>query len=253
MSGKKGLIAFDLIGTLSNSAERYSSAFAAICERYGLSRPDRNKIRSALGEKNLLEIIREFIHEEESAHLDLAEFMSSCNNYCDALLTCEGWEEDLYPHVRETLEKLSTDYEIGIYTGIRLAPALKLIDFHGLNDLVNPRYIQAKDQKKDKGLSTIDLKAGQLEVIKTRFNDAQNESLPFYVVGDSPSDASAADKMGADFLGYASSLVKQRAFANKGIAPAAYFDCFSKFPLIGADKQFALSADKTTQANKHEF
>src|SRR5687767_3001769 len=114
------LVVFDLIGTLADSAQRYGYAFGAVCQDYGVPAPDLQEVLQRLGNKNLKQIIQEFVPELPEGQEQ--GFMSECNRRCDRLLETEGWHEALYDGVPEALLQLrNSGAWLGIYTGTREA------------------------------------------------------------------------------------------------------------------------------------
>lgn len=198
----KALVVFDLVSTLTDAGPRYVRAFADVCAAHGHVPPKDEDVLDMLGNKSLPDIIRHFIGElPEEARKD---FMQDCNNTCDALLQRPDWQERLYPHVREAIETLSLmGVALGIYTGTREDALADQLAYHGLTGAFDARYIRGKDNERDAGVRSADLKAAQLADIVAAFRKDTGDNAVFIVIGDSAADAEAAAKQGLDFAGFA--------------------------------------------------
>ncbi|TVQ84126.1 MAG: HAD family hydrolase [Micavibrio sp.] len=216
-NAKNLLIVFDLVSTLTDAGPRYVRAFADICEKFGYPKPDEEEVLEMLGNKNLKEITQHFLGDIDD---DLqGKFMQSCNKECDAMLFREDWHEDLFPHVRETLEKLHQDgYKLGIYTGTRENALEDQITYHGIKHLFNAAYIRGKDNQRDAGINSRDLKAAQLESLVERHRaDCGDKNAPVLVIGDSVADAEAAADKDYLFIGFAANDRKKEKLQNSGV------------------------------------
>lgn len=204
MPGTKNLlIVFDLVSTLTDAGPRYVHAFVDVCKQYDYPVPDENEVMDMLGNKNLKEIMAHFIGPltDDSQ----SKFMNSCNTSCDSLLFEDDWNESLFPNVKKTLKRLhKKGFELGIYTGTRENALNDQINYHGIADLFDPRYIRGKDNERDAGLSVKELKAMQLKsLVDQHREDCQQQNAPVLVIGDSIADAESAAEHGFHFIGYA--------------------------------------------------
>lgn len=198
----KSLVVFDLVSTLTDAGPRYVRAFADVCAAYGHVPPPDGEILDMLGNKSLPDIIRHFIGDLPDD--TRKAFMQDCNNTCDALLQRPDWRERLYPNVREAIDTLSLmGVTLGIYTGTREDALDAQLAYHGLDGAFDPRYIRGKDNERDAGVRTADLKAAQLADIVAAFRKQAGDNAVVVVIGDSAADAQAAAKQGLDFAGFA--------------------------------------------------
>jgi phosphoglycolate phosphatase len=198
----KALVVFDLVSTLTDAGPRYVRAFADVCAAHGYAPPPDEEILEMLGNKSLPDIVRHFIGDlpEQSCKA----FMQDCNHTCDALLRHPDWDERLFPHVREAVETLCLmGVTLGIYTGTREDALAAQLDYHGLRGYFDPRYVRGKDNLRDAGIRTADLKAAQLADIVAAFRKEAGERAIVVVIGDSAADAAAAAALGLDFAGFA--------------------------------------------------
>ncbi|MGE4314374.1 MAG: HAD family hydrolase [Pseudobdellovibrionaceae bacterium] len=229
-----GLVAFDLIGTVVDAGHRYASAFSNVCTANGIARPPKEQILKALGEKNLKQIIDEFVPADIAAKLDLSTFMNDCNTSCDLLLQAEGWEENLYEGLPELLSYMRAyGYEPAIYTGIRQAAMQKLTAHHGLDVLVREELMIGKDPVTGMNMAQTDIKQVQLAHLYAAYEDVFDaEGLmtghAFHVVGDSPADFHAAHGIGATFYGFVPTLAKREALLNAGVHEGRLFRSFTE-------------------------
>lgn len=198
----KALVVFDLVSTLTDAGPRYVRAFADVCAAHGHPVPPDDEILDMLGNKSLPDIMRHFIGDlpEEARKV----FMQDCNNACDALLHRPDWQERLFPHVREAIETLGLiGVTLGIYTGTREDALTDQLHYHGLQGFFDARYIRGKDNIRDAGIKTADLKAAQLADIVSAFRRDAGDDAVVVVIGDSAADAAAAARQGLDFAGFA--------------------------------------------------
>ncbi|MBL4762973.1 MAG: HAD family hydrolase [Gammaproteobacteria bacterium] len=197
------LIVFDLVSTLTDAGPRYVHAFIDVCKKYDYPVPDEDEVLDMLGNKNLKEIIAHFIGPLDDEKR--GQFMGSCNNTCDAMLFAEDWNESLFPNVKETLEMLhSAGYPLGIYTGTRENALDDQINYHGIAHLFDPNYLRGKDNERDAGLSTKEIKAQQLHsLVEQHRIDCKKDAVSVLVVGDSAADAESASEHGYLFIGFA--------------------------------------------------
>lgn len=229
-----GLVAFDMIGTMVDAGHRYATAFANVCAAHGIERPDEGVILKMLGEKNLKEIIDEFIPAEIARKLNMMNFMNECNQGCDLLLRAEGWEEHLFDGLPELLSYMRAyGYEPAIYTGIRKAAMERLVSHHELDMLIRPELMAAKDPILDANVTQHDLKAMQLARLFAAYEDVYDEEgleagHAFHVVGDSPADAKAAEALGATFYGFAPTPEKRQSMLAAGVHEGHIFTSFTQ-------------------------
>jgi phosphoglycolate phosphatase-like HAD superfamily hydrolase len=212
----KALVVFDLVSTLTDAGPRYVRAFADVCAAHGYPVPPDAEILDMLGNKSLPDIMRHFVGElpEEARKL----FMQDCNNTCDALLHRPDWEEHLFPHVREAVETLGLmGVTLGIYTGTREDALSAQLDYHDLRGFFDPQYIRGKDNIRDAGIKTADLKAAQLVDIVAAFRRDAGDNAVIVVIGDSAADAAAAAKLGLDFAGFAPDARKKAQMEAAGV------------------------------------
>ncbi|MFN7112744.1 MAG: HAD family hydrolase [Alphaproteobacteria bacterium] len=212
----KALVVFDLVSTLTDAGPRYVRAFADVCAAHGYPVPADEDILDMLGNKSLPDIMRHFIGElpDETRKV----FMQDCNNTCDALLRRPDWQERLFPHVREAVETLTLmGVTLGIYTGTREDALADQLDYHDLGAFFDPRYIRGKDNLRDAGVKTSDLKAAQLADIVAAFRRDAGDNAVIVVIGDSAADAAAAAKQGLDFAGFAADDRKKAHIEAAGV------------------------------------
>jgi phosphoglycolate phosphatase-like HAD superfamily hydrolase len=217
MARDKGvLIIFDLVSTLTDAGPRYVQAFTEVCESQGHGTPDREEVLSMLGNKNLGEITERFVGKlDDAARKD---FMASCNQACDALLSRPGWREELYPNVREAVEALHLrGATLGIYTATREDAMDLQLKYHGIRKEFDQRYIRGKDNTRDAGKKNSELKTEQLNDIIARYRIDQGGNAPVVVIGDSEADAKAAEKSGLLFVGFAVNEKKKAELENAGV------------------------------------
>lgn len=183
------LIIFDPVSTLTNAGPRYVCAFQEVCKENGIAAPDEEEILSLLGNKNLSEITDTFAGPLEKDRKE--SFMHSCNQACDIILNRDDWHETLYPHVRETVEVLhQRGMALGIFTGTREDAMENQLAYHGIMDKFDPLYRRGKDNTRDAGKTSKDLKTEQLNAIVAQFRkDSGSDNVIVLVVGDSSADA----------------------------------------------------------------
>jgi phosphoglycolate phosphatase-like HAD superfamily hydrolase len=217
MAKDKGvLIVFDLVSTLTDAAPRYVQAFVEAAEAAGAPAPDRDLLASMLGNKNLGEITDHFIGKMDEA--ERKKFMGQCNQSCDALLTRPGWQEHLFPNVREAVQALHLQgATLGIYTGTREDAMELQLKYHDLSPEFDRRYIRGKDNERDAGKKTGDIKQDQLKSIVASYRADQGFDAPVIVIGDSAADAAAAAKEGLFFIGFAVNDKKKEEMQNASV------------------------------------
>ncbi len=217
MARDKGvLIIFDLVSTLTDAGPRYVQAFAEVCAEQGHGTPDREEVLAMLGNKTLSEITDHFAGKLDDA--SKKDFMASCNKACDALLTRPGWQEELYPHVREAVEALHLrGATLGIYTGTREDAMELQLKYHNIRKEFDPRYIRGKDNTRDAGKKNSELKSEQLISIVGDYRRSQGFDAPVIVIGDSETDAKAAAKLGLMFVGFAVNDKKKSELESAGV------------------------------------
>lgn len=217
MAQDKGvLIIFDLVSTLTDAGPRYVQAFTEVCESRGHGTPDREEVLSMLGNKNLGEITERFVGKLDDA--EKKNFMASCNQACDALLSRPGWREELYPNVREAVEALHLrGATLGIYTATREDAMDLQLKYHGIRKEFDARYIRGKDNTRDAGKTNSVLKTDQLNAIIASYRHDQGSNAPVIVIGDSEADAKAAEKSGLLFIGFAVNEKKKAELENAGV------------------------------------
>ncbi len=217
----RALIVFDLVSTLTDAGPRYAAAYRETCRRFGHTPPDERDILRALGNRNLFQIVQEYNPDIPAA--DLPSFMAGCNQACDSLLYDIHWREDLYPHVRETLENLSRNgFALGIFTGTRAEALAQQLRYHNLLPYFDPLFVRAKNNLKDGTTGSADLKTGQLASIAAK----APEGIPVMVVGDSDADRRAAQACGMVFIGFGETEEKTDLLAAAGASRT--FDNFRK-------------------------
>jgi phosphoglycolate phosphatase-like HAD superfamily hydrolase len=212
----KALVVFDLVSTLTDAGPRYVRAFADVCAAHGYPVPPDEEILDMLGNKSLPDIMRHFIGDlpEDARKV----FMQDCNNTCDALLHRPDWKERLFPHVREAVETLGLlGVTLGIYTGTREDALADQLAYHGLETFFDARYIRGKDNLRDAGVKTADLKAAQLADIVAAWRRDAGDNAVLVVIGDSAADAAAAAKQGLDFAGFAADDHKRAEIEAAGV------------------------------------
>lgn len=217
MAQRGVLLVFDLVSTLTDAGPRYAQAFIDVAKKTGHGAPDKDEVLSMLGNKNLSEITDRFaggMKDDEKK-----KFMSECNNACDILLQKPDWKESLFPHVRETIDKLYKDgITLGIYTGTREEARDEQLKYHGITALFDTRYLRGKDNTRDAGKSNPVLKAEQLHSLAESFrSDRKNASAPVIVIGDSSADAKAAAVEGLVFIGFATTPAKKAELEKAGV------------------------------------
>ncbi|MBI1214978.1 MAG: HAD hydrolase-like protein [Alphaproteobacteria bacterium] len=224
----KLLIIFDLVSTLTDAGPRYAKAFQEVCAQNGIAPPTAEEVLEQLGNKNLKEITGLFAPGLDAE--GRKDFMSSCNNACDALLNRPGWHEGLFPNVREAVETLALrGVTLGIYTGTREDAMQQQLEYHGLESLFDPRYRSGKDNERDAGKSSDVLKAEQLREIVAQFRaDAGDENAPVVVIGDSSADAKAAAAQGLLFIGFAADEKKKQKLEAAGVT--GFISDFGQMP-----------------------
>lgn len=213
----RALVIFDLVSTLTDAGPRYVKAFAEVCAAYGYKPPADEDILDLLGNKSLPDIMRHFMGDLPE---DLGKrFMQDCNQACDTLLQKPDWQERLFPHVREAIETLALQgVTLGIYTGTREDALAAQLAYHDLEDLFDPRYLRGKDNARDAGIKTADLKAAQLADIAAAFRAAAGDNAVIVVIGDSAADAQAAVRQGLCFAGFAVDEHKRTEMQAAGVA-----------------------------------
>lgn len=217
MARDKGvLIVFDLVSTLTDAAPRYVRAFIEAAEQAGAPPPDPAELAAMLGNKNLGEITDHFIGPMDAA--TRKKFMGQCNQSCDALLTRPGWTEHLFPNVREAVQSLHLQgATLGIYTGTREDALDMQLKYHGLTAEFDYRYVRGKDNERDAGKSTTQIKEAQLQSIVASYRADQGTDAPVIVIGDSAADAAAAAKQGLFFIGFAVNDAKKAEMDKAGV------------------------------------
>lgn len=212
----KALVVFDLVSTLTDAGPRYVRAFADVCAAHGYPVPPDEDILDMLGNKSLPDIMRHFIGDlpEDARKI----FMQDCNHTCDALLHRPDWKERLFPHVREAVETLELmGVTLGIYTGTREDALADQLSYHGLGVFFDPRYIRGKDNVRDAGIKTADLKSAQLADIVSAFRREAGDDAVVVVIGDSAADAAAAARQALDFAGFAADDRKKTQMEAAGV------------------------------------
>lgn len=216
------LVVFDLVSTLANAGPRYVQAFAEVLEETGLGAADPAEVAGMLGNKNLSEITDHFAGPLKPA--EKQAFMARCNETCDLVLTRPGWKEQLYPNVREAIETMRLrGVTLGIYTGTREAALGQQLAYHHLDALFDARYLRGKDNARDAGKKSADLKAEQLGSLLEAFRaeheglPAANENIAVVVIGDSRADMEAAEKLGLYFVAFAVDDAKRAAMTAAGV------------------------------------
>lgn len=224
------LVVFDLVSTLTDAGPRYARAFVESCQNFDIKPPIEDAILPLLGEKNLHEITTHFAGNLDPAHK--RDFMEDCNRTCDAMLTRPGWREKLFPHVRGAVETLRVqDATLGIFTGSREDAMNAQLAHHGLDTLFDPRYRRGKDNLRDAGKSIDALKTEHLAGLATQFRqDTGRSNAPVLVVGDSPSDARAAQALGLNFAGFFTSQAKKDRLEAAGIT--LFFNDYRDLPAL---------------------
>lgn len=212
----KALVVFDLVSTLTDAAPRYVRAFADVCAAHGHVPPPEADILETLGNKSLPDIIRQFLGEmPDDARKN---FMQDCNSSCDALLQRPDWQEHLFPNVREAIETLRLmGVTLGIYTGTREDALSAQLEYHALQEYFDARFIRGKDNIRDAGVRTADLKSAQLADIVAAFRRDAGENAVVVVIGDSAADAAAARSQGLDFAGFAKDERKRDEMIRAGV------------------------------------
>jgi len=223
------LVVFDLIGTLADCGKRYSYAFGTVCQDYGAPLDNPGAVLSRLGDKNLRQIIEEFIPSLDP--IEYPAFMAACNARCDLLLESEGWHEDLHEGAFAAISTLSAaGVLLGVYTGTREASMRALIGYHGLDEMFDPRFIRGKDNARDGFIDSARLKALQMESILTRFREEEGgPPSSILIVGDSEADRDAAESLSLSFAGFAPTAKKQAFFKESGLP---FFTAFKDLPAL---------------------
>lgn len=200
MNAAPTLIIFDLVSTLTDAGPRYAKAYRDVCISHGLPAPETGHILEALGDKNLRQIIADYSPDLQPAQIPA--FMNACNTYCDNLLDSGSWVEHLMPDVGASLYDLTAKgYTLGIYSGTREDAIHAQIAYHGIGAYFDNALIRGKDNARDAGLSSADLKAQQIAGIAAQFALRHNADSDILVVGDSLSDLEAARAVDCRFVG----------------------------------------------------
>ncbi len=234
MSGQAPiLILFDLVSTITDAGPRYAQAYLDIASQYNLKIPTRRDILNELGQRTLKEIIS--IHSPDLPQDKIPVFMNDCNSACDSMLEAQGWVEELYPHVRESLTSLmSQGYTLGLYTGTRQEAASDQLRYHDLERIFPANLVRAKDNVADDGKNSQTIKKEQIASIIR-----DNPGSRIIVIGDSISDYHAARDNGASFIGFANTQKNIFRFAQAGVTTV--FTAYERLPGLMA----VMTADDT--------
>ncbi len=218
MAADKGvLLIFDLVSTLTDAGPRYVQAFIDVTEKTGHGTPDAGEVLSMLGNKTLSEITDRFAGGMDAE--GKKKFMAECNEACDILLKKPGWQENLFPHVREAIETMHLrGISLGIYTGTREDAMGAQLKYHGIEPLFDPRYLRGKNNERDAGKKNDVLKGEQLQSIMAEFRkEHAGSTAPVIVIGDSEADAQAAAREGLLFIGFAPTDKKKAELQKAGV------------------------------------
>ncbi len=209
------LIIFDLVSTLTDAGPRYAKAYRDVCLTHGLPAPEAGHILEALGDKSLRQIIADYSPDLQPAQIPA--FMNACNTYCDNLLDSGAWIEHLMPDVGSSLHDLTAKgYTLGIYSGTREDAIHAQIAYHGIGAYFDPALIRGKDNVRDAGLGSADLKAQQIADIAAKFALSNPADSDILVVGDSISDLEAARAVDCRFVGISARTATARRLHDAG-------------------------------------
>lgn len=219
MAEPKKLILFDLVSTLTDAGPRYAEAYIRMAAAYNQPAPSREDILKELGQRNLKEIIA--IHSPLLPADKIQDFMKDCNETCDNILYDTHWLEKLYPGVREALADLKArGFTLGLYTGTREDAAAAQLRYHNIAQYFDADLIRAKDNVRDDGKNTQDLKIEQIASILQHWKDKNPGADPardVIMVGDTLSDLEAAKANNIGFAGFAENQAKIQSFLQNGV------------------------------------
>ncbi len=120
--------------------------------------------------------------------------------------------------MREAIETLRLmGVTLGIYTGTREDALSAQLEYHALQEYFDARFIRGKDNIRDAGVKTADLKSAQLADIVAAFRRDAGENAVVVVIGDSAADAAAARSQGLDFAGFAKDERKRDEMIRAGV------------------------------------
>ena len=196
------LVAFDLDGTLVDSAPDLAHALAEALRSLGLATPTEDQTRSWIG-GGIEVMIRRGMAESlgTKAELDTSMFEAALSAF-DACYRANLFAKSrLYPNVLETLDWLSASGAVlGCITNKRVSFAEPLLELAGIRRRL--QFVYGGDSFAEKKPSAIPLDAA---CAATTTDPAKS-----LLVGDSPHDMHAARAAGYDFIwaayGYAAGM-----------------------------------------------
>lgn len=214
---KKNFVIFDLVATLTDSGPRYVRAFEEACRQNGVKPPSEEDLLAMLGNKSLSEITDMFVGKMGMEAKD--DFMTECNDKCDALLNSPSFEEHLYPGARAAVEELQGQgVTLGVFTGTRQEALQQQLVYHKLTDIFAEAYRRGKDSIRDAGKTSATLKTEQLSSLVAQFRkDGGADDACIIVVGDAVSDFRAASALGLQFIGFGDTEIKRRRLQGAGV------------------------------------
>jgi phosphoglycolate phosphatase-like HAD superfamily hydrolase len=219
MAEPKKLILFDLVSTLTDAGPRYAEAYIRMAAAYNQPVPSREDILKELGQRNLKDIIA--LHSPGLPPEKIQDFMKDCNQTCDKMLYDLHWLEKLYANARQALADLkSRGFTLGLYTGTRQDAMEAQLRYHNIAQYFDADLIRAKDNVRDAGKTTQDLKIEQIASILQSWKDKNPGADPardVIMVGDTLSDMEAAQANQIRFAGFAENQAKFHSFLQNGV------------------------------------
>jgi len=190
MRSKSSLIAFDLDGTLVDSAPDLAHAVDYALERAGLARAGEELTRNWIGggvEKLVLRALQHTLAAEPARALFDSAFADFSSHYIENLFV----DSRLYPGIETTLDTLAVrDLALGCITNKRSIYAERLLRQAGIRDHFSILFGgDSFEQKKPHPRQLLEAAA--------RIGTTPERSL---LVGDSRTDLDAAAAAGFDFV-----------------------------------------------------
>lgn len=179
------LAVFDVDGTLLDTSEGLLAAFREALMRSDLPIPDESRLRAAIGPP-FNKFVEEYYHVSEQRAQETANLFRDIYSQSDYLMRAKPYE-GIYRLCRALSDK---GIAMAVATNKRFDYAQKLLLEFGFGDFFRP--ICGTD---------FEFRRSKADLIGECLSETKTPPERGIMIGDSSSDAAAAEKAGVDFIG----------------------------------------------------